>query len=118
MTATDQAAEADLRARLQAKIRVGHCLDDSEDGDVNFCGNCDWCLHILAERALATQPATSQEGEVLREAITRALQCTPSISPAGYDEAKIIYDCGDPWEILREALAAWHMLPDAPEFPS
>jgi len=63
MTATDQAAVVELRARLQAKIRAGHCLDDSEDGDVNFCGNCDWCIHILAERALATQPATSQEGE-------------------------------------------------------
>lgn len=54
-------------------------------------------------------PANSGEGEKLREAIRRALHCTPSISTAGYHEARIVYDCGDPWEILREALAT----PDA-----
>lgn len=37
--------------------------------------------------------------ERLREAISNALACTPWVR-AG----QIVYDCGDPWEILRSAL--------------
>ena len=35
-----------------------------------------------------------------REAISMALRCTPSVR-----DGEIIYDCGDPWQILRAALA-------------
>lgn len=60
---------------------------------------------LAASPTLATVAAANDEGVVrLRTAIERALQCTPSILPAGYQEAHIVYDCGDPWEILREAL--------------
>jgi hypothetical protein len=65
--------------------------------------NPDW--DIIAYSAALPDPTHTREAE-LREATERALLCTPSISPAGYDEARIIYDCGDPWEILRAALFA------------
>lgn len=45
----------------------------------------------------------------LREAIELALNCTPLIAIAGVrlnqPVHKIVYDCGDPWEILRAALS-------------
>lgn len=50
--------------------------------------------------------------ERLRAAITRALQCTPSIRVVRDDYSPervrhvIQYDCGGPWEILRTALSA------------
>jgi hypothetical protein len=47
----------------------------------------------------------------LREGIERALCCTPSIQSERSqfhgigDTHKIVYDCGNPWEILRSALS-------------
>lgn len=48
------------------------------------------------------------EAENLRLAIDQALRCTPSVSTGadGFDEPHIVYDCGNPWEILQEALEA------------
>lgn len=44
----------------------------------------------------------------LRRAIGDALKCTPSIKITGVSKGvtqhRIVYDCGDPWEILRAAL--------------
>ncbi|MBD99761.1 MAG: hypothetical protein CMO34_07980 [Verrucomicrobia bacterium] len=40
---------------------------------------------------------------VLQEAINMALACTPVIKE-NYGHPVIVYDCGDPWEILRQAL--------------
>lgn len=39
--------------------------------------------------------------EIAREAMQDALKCTPFIH-AG---SEIRYDCGDPWELLRQALS-------------
>lgn len=55
--------------------------------------------HIAKNRQSSTE-----EVERLREAITRALQCTPHVQYAHNAEATIVYDCGDPWENLRTAL--------------
>lgn len=63
----------------------------------------DIARHRLA--ALRTDATQTREAELVA-AITRALECTPSISLPGYLEARIVYDCGDPWEILRAALNA------------
>lgn len=46
----------------------------------------------------------------LRCAIRDALKCTPSIKISGISKGvtqyRIVYDCGDPWEILRAALTS------------
>lgn len=39
------------------------------------------------------------ENEALREAVKIALTCTPSAR-----NGEVIYDCGNPWEILSTAL--------------
>ena len=55
--------------------------------------------------------ASMKREAVLREAITQALHCTPSIGReyvglAGMTYRNVIqYDCGDPWVILRSALS-------------
>ena len=41
----------------------------------------------------------ARENERLREAISAALRCAPQAR-----HGAIIYDCGDPWEILTAAL--------------
>lgn len=87
----------------------------------------DWpegCTHIgadgfrrCARAALAAAPQddgwnSDMEAARLREAIGRALLCTPQIC-VGQEGYMIEYDCGDPWQILRDALAA-SPLPGAP----
>lgn len=41
----------------------------------------------------------------LETAMRRALSCTPQLRPTRDGLAvELVYDCGDPWAILREAL--------------
>jgi hypothetical protein len=49
---------------------------------------------------------TTKGMKILSDAIESALKCTPSVSTGndGFDEPHIIYDCGNPWEILQNAL--------------
>ena len=62
--------------------------------------------HFASLAATPTPPPLSED---LREAIRQALQCTPHIRIKGGNHGQpvhiIEYDCGDPWEILRAALA-------------
>ena len=77
-----------------------HCLATNRE-------NAVIAPNVCSARAMTPAPDATQTREAeLVAAISQALQCTPSISPAGYAEARIVYDCGDPWEILRAALNA------------
>lgn len=64
----------------------------------------------MGENAAEAAKEYAVNMEKLREAIKAALCCTPSILYADdFEEtgdASIIYDCGDPWAILRAALEA------------
>lgn len=73
--------------------------------------------HIYSAEIADQLPALLDELEAvwaenarMREAIELALCCTPSIrsTPSQFhghgDIRTIVYDCGDPWEILRAAL--------------
>lgn len=66
----------------------------------SLCLNPNVCI---ADRGAVDEAATAlealrAENERLREAISMALKCTPHVR-----DGVIIYDCGDPWEILRKA---------------
>lgn len=52
-------------------------------------------LDALMREAAALQLSVVQ----LRAAIEQALACTPSVR-----DGQIIYDCGDPWDLLRSVL--------------
>lgn len=48
----------------------------------------------------------SEQIKAMREAIQDALHCTPMVRLDPADcEHRIVYDCGDPWKILRTAAA-------------
>lgn len=102
-------------------LPVGHLGDHIDKigdsywrwGDDWGCGCCtpeegDRCFNFGEIATLSPDPVLL--GEV-REAIERALQCTPGIKPeyvglAGLTYRSVIeYDCGDPWQILRDLLA-------------
>ncbi len=57
----------DLRLRLQERIRDGHCAEDTEDGDVNFCGSCHWCLHVTSERMLSVPTGATDQARTPAE---------------------------------------------------
>jgi hypothetical protein len=54
---------------------------------------------IAKAEAILASLSPAEDVERYREAINLALHCTPSIQ-----HGVIVYDCGDPWEILRTAL--------------
>lgn len=65
-------------------------------------------LGYVPSAVRACMDDAAKEIERLRGAIECALRCTPHILYSlDFDEtgdASIVYDCGDPWEILRNAL--------------
>lgn len=63
-----------------------------------------WCIdheELERQRLAAADLIETQAREIerLRGAISAALRCTPQAK-----HGTIIYDCGDPWEILTAAL--------------
>lgn len=70
-----------------------------------FCKRIAQAAVRGSARANVSATAPTPVEKVLREAIECALKCTPTIRYlAAVPSATIVYDCGDPWEILREAL--------------
>jgi hypothetical protein len=63
-------------------------------------------VKAFARHRLAAELEEEQaEVKRLREAVDCALKCTPSIAYSmSAPKGQIVYDCGDPWEILRRAL--------------
>ena len=58
----------------------------------------------FARHREAAEAASKAREAALVEAINNALCCTPTLRWRGHDDAEIVYDCGNPWEILRAAL--------------
>lgn len=82
--------EADREAYLSLNMLPGFDAADVRAGRWD---------KVAGLQAFARHRAThAGEVERLREAIEMALTCTP--------QGDVVYDCGDPWAILRDALEA------------
>jgi hypothetical protein len=69
----------------------------------------DWHeTHMSVSDARAAASAIRQlmmERDEAREVMLCALKCTPSVVVPSDGGPRIVYDCGDPWELLRAFLA-------------
>jgi hypothetical protein len=74
-------------------------LVDELEHDANRYGDGRYSDAASAIRQLM------MERDEAREVMLCALKCTPSVVVPSDGGPRIVYDCGDPWELLRAFLA-------------